>query len=89
MRNVTWEKIEDKKYANDYTSRYMTFSNMLHLRIGLHQYPFPTNTEEVGRKLKADSTPENQVEKIFWLPYQTFINFMSKHPCTVSQNECQ
>ena len=62
---------------------------MLELRIGLHQYPFLTNTEEVGRKLKADSTPENQVEPIFLLPYQTFINFMSKHPCIVGQNECQ
>ena len=67
----------------------MTFSNMLHLRIGLHQYPFPMNTEEVGKKSREDSTPENQAEKIFWLPCQTFINFMSKHPCIIGQNECQ
>ena len=62
---------------------------MLELRIGLHQYPFPTNTEGVGRKLRVDSTPENQVEPIFLLPYQTFINSTSKHPCIVDQNECQ
>ena len=63
--------------------------NIFELRIGFHQYPFPTNTEEVGRKLKADSTLENQVEPIFLLPYQTFINSMLKHPCIVDQSECQ
>ena len=62
---------------------------MLELRIGFHQYPFPTDTEEVGKKSREDSTPENQVEKISWLPCQTFINFMSKHPCIIGQNECQ